>query len=74
MTESTREIILINVSGQDRPGLTTQLTAILGLYDIAVLDIGQSIIHDSLGRWKKIINQLCLSIQSSLFPRKYCSV
>ncbi len=48
MKSSSREIILVNVSGQDRPGITAQLTAILGQYDVAVLDIGQSVIHDFL--------------------------
>ncbi len=43
-----KEIILVTVSGQDRPGLTAQLTAILANYDVTVLDIGQSVIHDTL--------------------------
>lgn len=43
-----KEIILVTVSGQDRPGLTAQLTAILARYDVTVLDIGQSVIHDTL--------------------------
>jgi len=42
------EIILITVSGHDRPGLTAGLTGILARYDVTVLDIGQSVIHDSL--------------------------
>ncbi len=48
MSEVSREIVLVNVSGQDRPGLTAQLTEILGQYDVAVLDIGQSVIHNNL--------------------------
>ncbi len=43
-----REVILITVSGQDRPGLTAALTEVLARYDITVLDIGQSVIHNSL--------------------------
>ena len=43
-----REVILITVTGQDRPGLTAQLTGVLAKYDVTVLDIGQSVIHDSL--------------------------
>jgi phosphoserine phosphatase len=43
-----KEIILVTVSGQDRPGLTAQLTAILANYDVTVLDIGQSVIHDTV--------------------------
>ena len=42
------EVVLITVSGQDRPGLTAALTGILANYEINVLDIGQSVIHDSL--------------------------
>jgi phosphoserine phosphatase len=43
-----KEIILVTVAGQDRPGLTAQLTAILANYDVTVLDIGQSVIHDTV--------------------------
>ena len=35
------EIILVNVSGTDKPGLTASLTAILARYQINILDIGQ---------------------------------
>lgn len=40
--------MLITISGQDRAGLTSALTGILACYDINVLDIGQSVIHESL--------------------------
>jgi len=43
-----KEIILINVAGQDRPGVTSSLTAILAQFDVNVLDIGQAVIHDTL--------------------------
>jgi phosphoserine phosphatase len=42
------ETILIHFSGRDRPGLTTQLTAILARYDACVLDIGQAVVHETL--------------------------
>jgi phosphoserine phosphatase len=42
------EIILINVSGRDKPGLTSEMTSILARYDIRILDIGQAVIHDYL--------------------------
>jgi len=42
------EVVLITVTGRDRPGLTAALSAILARYDVPVLDIGQSVIHDSL--------------------------
>ncbi|MEO5740357.1 MAG: phosphoserine phosphatase SerB, partial [Vicinamibacterales bacterium] len=43
-----REIILINVSGEDRPGVTKSLSTILAEYGAVVLDIGQAVIHDLL--------------------------
>jgi len=42
------EIVLINVSGGDRPGLSAALTAVLADYDVPVLDIGQASIHAEL--------------------------
>jgi len=43
-----REIILINITGKDKPGLTSSLTNILAQYEVIVLDIGQAVIHDYL--------------------------
>ncbi len=43
-----KEVLLINVSGEDKPGVTTLLTAILARYEINILDIGQSVIHRHL--------------------------
>lgn len=45
---SVQEIILINVAGADRPGVTASLMAILAGYEVNVLDIGQAVIHDTL--------------------------
>lgn len=42
------EIILLNISGQDKPGLTSSLTGVLAEYGAKVLDIGQANIHDTL--------------------------
>src|SRR5690625_613329 len=42
------EIIIINISGQDKPGLTASLMGILAEYNVEVLDIGQAIIHETL--------------------------
>lgn len=41
-------IILISVSGVDRPGLTHRLTQVLSDHDVRILDIGQSVIHRTL--------------------------
>ena len=43
-----REIILINITGKDKPGLTASLTKILAQYKVVILDIGQAVIHDYL--------------------------
>jgi phosphoserine phosphatase len=43
-----KEIVLINVSGEDKPGLTSSITGILSDYDVSVLDIGQAVIHNTL--------------------------
>lgn len=43
-----KEIILINVSGEDKPGLTSELTKILAHYNVNILDVGQAVIHDTL--------------------------
>lgn len=43
-----QEIILLSVSGQDRPGLTASLTKVLANYKANILDIGQADIHDTL--------------------------
>lgn len=42
------EIILINISGEDKPGLTSSLTSILSNYGVNILDIGQAVIHETL--------------------------
>lgn len=46
--ESKIEIIQINISGEDKPGMTSSLTDILARYDAFILDIGQANIHQSL--------------------------
>lgn len=42
------EIIQINISGEDKPGMTSSLAGILARYDAFILDIGQANIHKSL--------------------------
>lgn len=42
------EVILINLTGPDRPGITRDLSAILARHDVRVLDIGQAVIHETL--------------------------
>ena len=42
------ELILIRITGLDRPGLTASFTEILSAYDVTILDIGQADIHSTL--------------------------
>lgn len=42
------ELILINISGMDKPGVTSALTDVLAKYEADVLDIGQADIHHTL--------------------------
>ena len=48
MQLSNTELILIRVTGEDRPGLTSSVTEILAKYDATILDIGQADIHNTL--------------------------
>ncbi len=42
------EIILLNINGEDKPGLTAALTEILARHNAFILDVGQSDIHRNL--------------------------
>ena len=42
------EVIMINITGEDRKGLTAELMEILARYEAEILDIGQSDIHHNL--------------------------
>lgn len=46
--EQNDEIILININGADRPGVTAALTEILAKNNAVILDIGQADIHNNL--------------------------
>ncbi len=39
---------MINIAGEDRPGVTSSVTSILAQFNVNVLDIGQAVIHDTL--------------------------
>ena len=43
-----KEILLIIVSGEDKPGVTSAVASVLAEYEVNVLDIGQSVIHNNL--------------------------
>ena len=46
--DTNTELILIRITGLDRPGLTASITEILSEYDVTILDIGQADIHSTL--------------------------
>ena len=46
--DNTTELILIRITGLDRPGLTASFTEILSKYDVTIMDIGQANIHSTL--------------------------
>ena len=48
MKRENTELILIRVTGEDRPGLIASITATLAKYDITILDIGLDDIHNTL--------------------------
>ncbi len=44
----SNEIILVKISGDDKPGVTSSLAAIIAKHNATILDIGQADIHNSL--------------------------
>ncbi|MCA1986321.1 MAG: ACT domain-containing protein, partial [Desulfovibrio sp.] len=43
-----QDIVLIRISGEDRPGLLAELCEAMAQNDVEILDVGQSVIYDSL--------------------------
>lgn len=43
-----RKILLISISGADKPGITEAISEVLMRHDCDILDISQSVIHDNL--------------------------
>ncbi|MGQ9425730.1 phosphoserine phosphatase SerB [Gilvimarinus sp. F26214L] len=46
--KAENELLLLTLSGDDRPGVTSRITTVLATYGASVLDIGQAVIHDTL--------------------------
>lgn len=42
------ELLLITVTGEDKPGITAAIAGLLGDHGVDILDIGQSVIHSHL--------------------------
>ena len=45
---TSEELILMRITGEDRPGLTASIMSILAKYDAKIMDIGQADIHNTL--------------------------
>lgn len=43
-----RKLILITISGHDRPAITSGVSAVLSRHGVNILDIGQAVIHETL--------------------------
>jgi phosphoserine phosphatase len=48
MDKTVTELVLINISGEDKPGVTAAITELLAQFDVDVLDVGQAVIHNHL--------------------------
>ncbi|MCR5819591.1 MAG: phosphoserine phosphatase SerB [Bacteroidaceae bacterium] len=46
--EQNKELILLRITGEDRPGLTASFMEILSRYEADIMDIGQADIHNTL--------------------------
>ena len=70
---TTDEIVLINISGEDRSGVTSALTAVLARYGAFILDIGQADIHNhlSLGILYKTESENSGEIMKELLLKSY---
>lgn len=49
-TITVPNIILLNISGDDRIGLSADFYSVIGKADVRILDIGQSVIHDQVSQ------------------------
>ena len=48
LAEVAESILLLHVTGEDKPGITASLTRILGRQQVEILDINQMVIHKTL--------------------------
>ncbi|MCR5313989.1 MAG: phosphoserine phosphatase SerB [Bacteroidaceae bacterium] len=48
LLSNKEELILIRITGVDRPGLTATITGVIAKYDVDILDVGQADIHSTL--------------------------
>ncbi len=43
-----KEVILINISGEDKPGVICSIAQVLARHEASILDVGQAVIHETL--------------------------
>lgn len=72
MSEKT-ELVLIKISGNDKPGVTATLTEVLANHDAFIMDIGQADIHNtlSLGILVKTTSRKFSEIMKELLFKSY---
>jgi len=63
------ELLLINASGQDQPGITRAITNVLALCGARVLDIGQAVIHDTLALGILVELRIAASVREQLLDQ-----
>ena len=50
INNQTSNILLLNILGMDRIGLSAELYSVIESFDVRILDIGQSVIHDQVSQ------------------------
>lgn len=63
------ELLLINASGQDQPGITRAITNVLARCGARVLDIGQAVIHDTLALGILVELRIAADVRVQLFDQ-----
>ena len=68
--DTNSELILIRITGVDRPGLTASITETLSHYDVTILDIGQADIHSTLSLGILFKSKEFVSVKQTYYPSK----
>ena len=66
--------ILVHFSGPDKPGLTAELTSVIGAFDVRILDIGQAVVHESLSLsiFLDVLDEgVCRALRAALHDRAH---
>ncbi|MDD5582229.1 MAG: phosphoserine phosphatase SerB [Candidatus Marinimicrobia bacterium] len=45
---NNHDVLLLKITGEDKPGVTSRITQILSQHHVTILDIGQAVIHNDL--------------------------